>query len=98
MVPSIAEKRNKLSGLSRKAKRRKLAVEADKEFGDSKSINAAIRSAKKALRPAKIGLPEQVKRKVKIPKYAKSSFDQELAHRSPKPKRHSRPKTNTKRK
>ncbi|KAL9716227.1 nucleolar DEAD-box protein required for synthesis of 60S ribosomal subunit [Leucoagaricus gongylophorus] len=91
-------KRNKLSGLSRKAKRRKLAVEADKEFGDSKSINAAIRSAKKALRPAKIGLPEQVKRKVKIPKYAKSSFDQELAHRSPKPKRHSRPKTNTKRK
>ena len=41
-------KRDKLSGLSRKAKRRKLAMEADKELGDSKSINAAIRSAKKA--------------------------------------------------
>ncbi|TRM66343.1 P-loop containing nucleoside triphosphate hydrolase protein [Schizophyllum amplum] len=49
-------KRDKFSGLSRKAKRRKLANEEDEE--DSKAVNAAIRSAKKATRPTKIGLPE----------------------------------------
>ncbi|KAH9480511.1 nucleolar DEAD-box protein required for synthesis of 60S ribosomal subunit [Psilocybe cubensis] len=54
-----APKRDKMSGLSRKAKRRKLIAEEDKEFNDSKAINASIRSAKKANRPAKIGLPEQ---------------------------------------
>ena len=94
-------KRDKLSGLSRKAKRRKLAMEADKELGDSKSINAAIRSAKKASRLGKTGLPERVKPKeAKTPKYDKSSFDQELARGGAKPKRHSRPKqkANTRRK
>jgi len=93
-------KRDKLSGLSRKAKRRKLAMEADKELGDSKSINAAIRSAKRASRPGKTRLPERVTPKAKTPKYAKSSFDQELAHGGAKPKRHSRPKqkANTKHK
>jgi len=92
-------KRDKLSGLSRKAKRRKLAIEADKELGDSKSINAAIRSAKKASRAGKTGLPDRVKPKeAKTPRYAKSSFDQELAHGGPKRHSRSRQKANTKRK
>lgn len=34
-------------------------MEEDKELGDNKSLNAAIRSAKKAARPAKIGVPER---------------------------------------
>ncbi|ESK88904.1 atp-dependent rna helicase [Moniliophthora roreri MCA 2997] len=50
-------KRDKFSGLSRKAKRRKLAMEED--GGDNRAVNAAIRSAKKAARPAKIGEPER---------------------------------------
>ncbi|KAF8158306.1 P-loop containing nucleoside triphosphate hydrolase protein [Crassisporium funariophilum] len=52
-------KRDKLAGLSRKAKRRKMTMEEDKELGDDKGISAAIRSAKKAARPAKIGVPER---------------------------------------
>jgi ATP-dependent RNA helicase DDX27 len=31
----------------------------DEELGDQKSLNASIRSAKKAARPAKIGVPER---------------------------------------
>lgn len=34
-------------------------MEEDEEMGDSKSVNAAIRSAKKSARPAKIGVPER---------------------------------------
>ena len=34
-------------------------MEEDNELGDNKSLNAAIRSAKKAARPAKIGVPER---------------------------------------
>ncbi|KAH7883605.1 DEAD-domain-containing protein [Phlebopus sp. FC_14] len=49
-------KRDKYSGLSRKAKRRKVAMDADKEFGDRGAVNAAIRSAKREARPGKIGL------------------------------------------
>ncbi|KAG8219828.1 DEAD-domain-containing protein [Butyriboletus roseoflavus] len=41
-------KRDKYAGLSRKAKRRKMAMEVDKEIGDNAGLNAAIRSAKKA--------------------------------------------------
>ncbi|KAG5635096.1 nucleolar DEAD-box protein required for synthesis of 60S ribosomal subunit [Sphagnurus paluster] len=52
-------KRDKFSGLSRKAKRRKMIMEEDAEMGDEKSINAAIRSAKKSSRPTKIGIPEK---------------------------------------
>ncbi|KAG7099249.1 nucleolar DEAD-box protein required for synthesis of 60S ribosomal subunit [Marasmius oreades] len=52
-------KRDKFAGLSRKAKRRKLAMETDAEDGDGGAIKAAIRSAKKAARPAKIGDPER---------------------------------------
>lgn len=56
---TLQPKRDKMSGLSRKAKRRKMIMEEDKEFGDSKSMNASIRAAKKAARPAKIGVPEK---------------------------------------
>lgn len=52
-------KRDKFSGLSRKAKRRKMAMEDDKELGDGGAVKAAIRSAKKAARPPKIGVPEK---------------------------------------
>ncbi|KAJ7293597.1 DEAD-domain-containing protein [Mycena rebaudengoi] len=49
-------KRDKFSGLTRKAKRRKLAREEDEELGDDRATNAAIRSAKKGARPKKIGV------------------------------------------
>jgi ATP-dependent RNA helicase DDX27 len=34
-------------------------MEEDKEVGDEKVLNAAIRSAKKSARPSKIGVPEK---------------------------------------
>lgn len=52
-------KRDKFSGLSRRVKRRKLAMEEDDGSGDRKAVDAAIRSAKKAARPSKIGIPEK---------------------------------------
>ncbi|KAG6857580.1 hypothetical protein H0H87_000179 [Tephrocybe sp. NHM501043] len=58
-------KRDKFAGLSRRAKRRKMIMEEDAELGDQKSINAAIRSAKKSARPAKIGIPDQRPSKAK---------------------------------
>ncbi|KAJ2927138.1 hypothetical protein H1R20_g9947, partial [Candolleomyces eurysporus] len=48
-------RRDEFAGLSRKAKRRKMAMEEDREAGVEKAVNAAIRSAKKAARPSKIG-------------------------------------------
>lgn len=51
----MAPKRDKFSGLNRKAKRRKMAADADKEFNDQAAIAGGIRSAKKAQRPKKIG-------------------------------------------
>ncbi|KAF9015182.1 DEAD-domain-containing protein [Cyathus striatus] len=65
-------KRDKFAGLSRRVKRRKLAMEEDKEMGDDKSINAAIRSAKKTSRPTKIGLPESRPSSLKRAQKAKS--------------------------
>ncbi|EPQ60803.1 DEAD-domain-containing protein [Gloeophyllum trabeum ATCC 11539] len=56
---STKPKRDKFAGLSRRAKRHKMAVEEDKEAGDSKTIDAAIRAVKKSSRPAKIGEPER---------------------------------------
>jgi len=47
-------KRDKSSGISRKAKRRKMTLEEDKEVGDSGVLKAAIRSAKRSSRPSKI--------------------------------------------
>ncbi|VDB99617.1 unnamed protein product [Peniophora sp. CBMAI 1063] len=51
-------KRDKLSGLTRRAKRRKLAMEEDAAEGNRKGVDAAIRSVKKSSRPTKLGLPE----------------------------------------
>lgn len=48
-------KRDKYAGLSRRAKRRKMSMEVDKEIGDSASLNAAIRATKKAAKGGKIG-------------------------------------------
>lgn len=59
LLTDLQPKRDKFSGLSRKAKRRKLAREDDEELGDRGAVHAAIRSAKKAARPAKIGVPEK---------------------------------------
>ena len=50
-------KRDKFAGLSRRAKRRKMAMEEDAE--ETGAIRAAVRSAKKASRPVKIGEPER---------------------------------------
>lgn len=49
-------KRDKYAGLSRRTKRRKMAMDEDE--GESGAVRAAVRSAKKAQRPTKIGLPE----------------------------------------
>jgi len=52
-------KRDKYAGLSRKVKRRKLAMEEDTAENSKNTTAAAIRSAKKAQRPSKIGEPER---------------------------------------
>ncbi|KAF9527593.1 ATP-dependent RNA helicase drs1 [Crepidotus variabilis] len=77
--------RDKFSGMTRKQKRRKLAMEEDQEFNDTKSIHSAIRSAKKAHRPTKIGMPEvkdtkgnKKKTKSSLSKKARSSFDTDV--------------------
>ena len=60
-------------------------MEEDKEVGD-KTLNAAIRSAKKAARPAKIGVPER--KDSKSPKKRKVSvrpgntFDSDFGQKS----------------
>ena len=85
LTVSLQPKRDKLAGLTRKAKRRKLALEADKELGQTGAVNAAIRSAKKAARPAKIGIP--VHRSVSTSKRSKGkkgtskagAFDRDLS-------------------
>lgn len=64
-------------------------MEEDKEIGDEKSLNAAIRSAKKSARPAKIGIPEKrpVKSKSKgkprrVTSSAKGAFDQDIGQKA----------------
>ena len=54
-------KRDKFSGLTRRAKRRKLASEGETKE-EKRAADAAIRSAKKAARPAKIGFPKEPRR------------------------------------
>ena len=61
-------------------------MEEDKELGDDKSLNAAIRSAKKAARPAKIGVPEQkdsksLKKKCKSVRSG-NTFDSDFGQKS----------------
>ncbi|KAG6813275.1 hypothetical protein H0H92_012689 [Tricholoma furcatifolium] len=66
MASGDKPKRDKYSGLSRRAKRRKMIMEEEAKFGDEQNgINAAIRAAKKSARPAKIGVPEQRTTKTK---------------------------------
>jgi len=48
-------KRDAMAGLSRKAKRRKMALADDDEIG----MKSAIRAAKKEALPKKIGVPEK---------------------------------------
>ncbi|KAI0932221.1 nucleolar DEAD-box protein required for synthesis of 60S ribosomal subunit [Taiwanofungus camphoratus] len=52
-------RRDKFAGLSRRAKRRRTAIEEDDAAGESVTIRAAVRSAKKAARPVKIGESER---------------------------------------
>ena len=89
---SLQPKRDKFSGLSRREKRRKMAMEEDAQ--ETGAIKAAIRSAKKSQRPAKIGekqthLPAKQKSRDKGRKRQKvtagskgSSFDKDLGQRS----------------
>ncbi|KAF9229305.1 DEAD-domain-containing protein, partial [Gyrodon lividus] len=82
-VPEDSSKpqRDKYAGLPRRAKRRKMAMEADKEFGDSNALNAAIRSAKKAARPGKMGNPpsKSLTQKAKVTSRARGVFEQDLS-------------------
>lgn len=62
-------------------------MEEDKELGDNKSVNAAIRSAKKAARPAKIGVPERKvskppKKKRKVTARSGNTFDSDIGQKS----------------
>ncbi|KZW02520.1 DEAD-domain-containing protein [Exidia glandulosa HHB12029] len=80
-------KRDKFSGLSRRAKRRKLALEEDAaDRASSNATGAAIRAAKKSQRPPKIGEPlpklqikDKDKRKKKV---AKPGFESDLGARA----------------
>ncbi|OBZ78997.1 ATP-dependent RNA helicase DRS1 [Grifola frondosa] len=82
-------KRDKYSGLSRRVKRRKMAMEEDDAAGENGAIRAAVRSAKKAARPAKIGEPERrslpAKKKSKSKKVtarAGGAFDKDMGQRT----------------
>lgn len=86
MLNSGKPKRDKFSGLSRKAKRRKMAREEDEAVGDGQALNAAIRSAKKASRPSKIGLPDTASRHAKSKgaarKKSRIGFEKDLGQRN----------------
>ena len=78
-------KRDKLSGLSRRAKRRKLASEAETKE-DKRATDAAIRSAKKTARPSKINVPNksvprQSKSKQRGDKLGKAGFSHDQGSR-----------------
>jgi ATP-dependent RNA helicase DDX27 len=86
-VSFLQPKRDKFSGLTRRAKRRKTAMEEDET--DQHAIGASIRSAKKAMRPKKIGLPEPRPQKMKAKKTHGQkkqknarSFDHDLGQRT----------------
>ena len=84
-LKTLQPRRDKLSGLTRKQKRRKLALEADKELGDTKSLSAAIRSAKKLNQPQKIGTLEQrssSRKKSGFGKKRRGMFETELGRKA----------------
>jgi ATP-dependent RNA helicase DDX27 len=79
-------KRDKFSGLTRRAKRRKLASDGETRE-ERRATDAAIRSAKKAARPAKIGVPKEPpgrstsKHKAKGDKLGKAGFSHDQGSR-----------------
>ncbi|EMD42037.1 hypothetical protein CERSUDRAFT_129370 [Gelatoporia subvermispora B] len=84
-------KRDKYAGLSRRVKRRKMAMEEDEGAADSTAIRTAVRSAKKASRPKKIGEPEarqprnkksDKKSKKKVATRAARGFDKDASQRT----------------
>jgi ATP-dependent RNA helicase DDX27 len=83
-----APKRDKFAGLSRKAKRRKMAAEADKEYNDAGAVASSIRTAKKELRPRKIGDGSDPPSNAKALKKRRQKNDdkRKIAHRSVKSK------------
>ena len=84
----LQPKRDKFSGLTRRAKRRKLAMEEDAM--ETGAIRAAVRSAKKAYRPVKIGEKESKPLRSKASKKQRKKsgaktgggFDKDLGQRS----------------
>ena len=85
--PFPQPKRDKFAGLTRRAKRRKMATEEDET--DRRDIGASIRSAKKAMKPTKIGMPEARPQKNKAKKMRggpkkknTTSFDRDLGQRA----------------
>lgn len=69
-------------------------MEEDKEQGNSHAIDAAVRSAKKAQRPSKIGLPEKRLESAKAKAKAKKAkrvvgrksdvFDKDMSQKAPR--------------
>jgi ATP-dependent RNA helicase DDX27 len=82
-------KRDKFSGLTRRAKRRKLAAEEDEERGDIGAISASVRAAKKTQRPVKIGEAQPkrqqakkvAKRKKAAGRVTGASFERDLGQK-----------------
>jgi ATP-dependent RNA helicase DDX27 len=72
-------KRDKFSGLSRRAKRRKLASEVETKE-EKRATDVAIRSAKKTARPSKINVPRQSNSKQKD-KLGKAGFSHDQGWR-----------------
>ncbi|KAI6132816.1 DEAD-domain-containing protein [Pisolithus croceorrhizus] len=77
-------KREKYAGLSRKAKRRKTALEAEKDPVEKGAIDAAIRSAKREARAGKVGKIQQKSRARKkaahkVTSRVGSAFGQDLS-------------------
>ncbi|TFK77079.1 DEAD-domain-containing protein [Pluteus cervinus] len=90
-APATKPKRDKFAGLSRRAKRRKLAMEEEND-DSSRSVNAAIKAAKKAARPSKIGAaptPHSAGRKSKAKRGKGSGFDRELGRHTNRTKKSS---------
>jgi ATP-dependent RNA helicase DDX27 len=72
-------KRGKYDGLSRRDKRRKMAIEEDEKENQGKGQGAAIRAAKKTQRPRKIteAMPKSQPKKSKKRSAKSSAFDEE---------------------
>lgn len=77
---TLKRKRDKFSGLSRRAKRRKLASEAETKE-DKRATDAAIRSAKKTARSSKINVPRQSTSKERSDKLGKAGFSHDQGWR-----------------